>query len=297
MLTKMTAFLARAPALQGLSLTVGDVGPAPYMAGLWCRGITVLDRRENLLGRVTQRCRAEFTLRLCLPRTDADNAARLLDLQTWAAAESAAGRGPVLGNAGRGGPARRAGPHGARRRGRHGGLHRAFTSGIHTSLYGGNHMKIERKYMAHYLNAAFGSGDASYTRLGSDLEEYSPELSANVEKKSNIVGETTVTINGYQKQGEVSPYYAEPGDPLFERLQAIIDGDLVLDDLKTDIVEVKLWDKDTAGAYPAVREECYIEVVSYGGDTTGYQIPFNVHYTGVKTKGTFDPATKKFTQA
>ena len=71
----------------------------------------------------------------------------------------------------------------------------------------------------------------------------------------------------------------------------------MLDDLKTDIVEVKLWDKDTAGAYPAVREECYIEVVSYGGDTTGYQIPFNVHYTGVKTKGTFDPATKKFTQA
>ena len=47
-------------------------------------------------------------------------------------------------------------------------------SGIHTSLYGGNHMKIERKYMAHYLNAAFGSGDASCTRLGSDLEEYSP---------------------------------------------------------------------------------------------------------------------------
>ena len=111
-------------------------------------------------------------------------------------------------------------------------------------------MKIERKYMAHYLNAAFGSGDASYTRLGSDLEEYSPELTANVEKKSNIVGETTVTINGYQKQGEVSPYYAEPGDPLFERLQAIIDGDLVLDDLKTDIVEVKLWDKDTAGGVP-----------------------------------------------
>ena len=108
-------------------------------------------------------------------------------------------------------------------------------------------MKIERKYMAHYLNAAFGSGDASYTRLGSDLEEYSPELTANVEKKSNIVGETTVTINGYQKQGEVSPYYAEPGDPLFERLQAIINGDLVLDDLKTDIVEVKLWDKDTGG--------------------------------------------------
>ena len=146
-------------------------------------------------------------------------------------------------------------------------------------------MKIERKYMAHFLNAAFGSGTASYCRLGNDLEEYSPELSANVEKKNNILGQTSITIDSYQKQGEVAPYYAEKNDPLFEKLQAIIDGDLTLDDLKT------------ANAYPAIKEECYIEIVSYGGDTTGYQIPFNVHYTGVKTKGTFNISTKTFTAA
>ena len=136
-------------------------------------------------------------------------------------------------------------------------------------------MKIERKYMAHYLNATFAADDgtASYVRLGKDLEEYSPELSANVEKKTNILGNETVSIDSYQKQGEVSPYYAEKGDPLFE----------------------KLWDAQSSGAFPAVREECYIEVSSYGGDTTGYQIPFNVHYTGVKTKGTFNPTTKAFT--
>ena len=157
-------------------------------------------------------------------------------------------------------------------------------------------MKIERKYMAHFLNAAFGSGTASYCRLGNDLEEYSPELSANVEKKNNILGQTSITIDSYQKQGEVAPYYAEKNDPLFEKLQAILDGDLVLDELKTDIVEVKLWDENE-GAYPAVKEECYVEIVSYGGDTTGYQIPFNVHYTGVKTKGTFAPDTCTFTPA
>ena len=128
-------------------------------------------------------------------------------------------------------------------------------------------MKIERRYMAHYLNAGFG-GAENYCRLGADLEEYSPELTANVEKKSNILGQTSVTIDGYQKQGEVSPYYAEAGDPLFEKLQEIID--------------------------PAVRDQCYIDIVSYGGDTTGYQIPFNVHYTGVKAKGKFDVKTKKF---
>ena len=161
-------------------------------------------------------------------------------------------------------------------------------------------MKIERKYMAHYLNAHFANdseGTAEYVRLGKDLEEYSPELSANVEKKQNILGNTSVTIDSYQKQGEVSPYYAEKGDPLFEKLQAIIDGNMVLDDLKTDIVEVKLWNEETSSAFPAVREECYIEVSSYGGDTTGYQIPFNIHYTGVKTTGTFNPSTKAFTEA
>ena len=81
------------------------------------------------------------------------------------------------------------------------------------------------------------------------------------------------------------------------RVRLRIDGDLVLDDLKTDIVEVKLWGEASANAYPAIKEECYIEIVSYGGDTTGYQIPFNVHYTGVKTKGTFNISTKTFTAA
>ena len=157
-------------------------------------------------------------------------------------------------------------------------------------------MKIERKYMAHYLNAAFSDGSSEYCRLGADLEEYSPELSANVEKKTNILGQTSVVIDSYQKQGEVSPYYAEKDDPLFEKLQAIIDGDLVLDQLKTDMVEVKLWG-DESDSYPAVKEEVYVEIVSYGGDTTGYQIPFNVHYTGVKTAGTFNISTKTFTPA
>ena len=149
-------------------------------------------------------------------------------------------------------------------------------------------MKIERKYMAHYLNATFAADDgtASYVDDGT---------ATSSEESSSSSTSVDFTIDGYQKQGEVSPYYAEKGDPLFEKLQSIIDNDLVLDDLKTDIVEVKLWDAQSSGAFPAVREECYIEVSSYGGDTTGYQIPFNVHYTGVKTKGTFNPTTKAFT--
>lgn len=156
--------------------------------------------------------------------------------------------------------------------------------------------KIERKYLAHYINTAT-DGEAAYVRLGKDLEEYSAELAADVQKKKNILGETSVLVTSYEKSGTVEPYYAEKGDALFERLQAIIDGGLVLDGCNTDVVEVKLWETATAGAYPATREKAVIEVTSYGGDNTGYQIPFHVHYTGERETGTFDPATKTFTPA
>ena len=155
--------------------------------------------------------------------------------------------------------------------------------------------KIERKYLAHFINCA-QSGEAVYERLGKDLEEYSPELSAQVDTKKNILGEVSVLISGYEKTGTVEPYYAESGSALFDRLQGIIDESKVLDELKADVVEVKLWEQQAEGVYPAVREEVIIEVTSYGGDTTGYQIPFTLHYTGNKVRGKFNVTTKTFTE-
>ena len=156
--------------------------------------------------------------------------------------------------------------------------------------------KIERKYLAHYINTATGE-EAAYEQLGKDLESFSPEMSAQVETKKNILGQSSILISGYEKKATVEPYYAEAGTGLFEKLQKIIDDGLVLDDLKTDVVEVKLWEAAEGTTYPAIREECYIEVTSYGGDTTGYQIPFTLHYTGNKVKGAFDVATRVFTAA
>jgi hypothetical protein len=150
--------------------------------------------------------------------------------------------------------------------------------------------------MAHYINAS-KTGEAVYERLGQDLEEFSPEMSAQVETKKNILGENSILISGYEKTAAVEPFYAQAGSALFERLQEIIDGDLVLDALKADVVDVKLWDAESEGTYPAVKEAVFIEVTSYGGDTTGYQIPFTLHYTGEKVKGTFNVSTKTFTAA
>ena len=156
--------------------------------------------------------------------------------------------------------------------------------------------KIERKYLAHFINAAAVDAETpAYERLGKDLEEFSTEMAAQVDTKKNILGESSILISAYEKTSSVEPYYADSGTPLFERLQNIIDDALVLDALKTDVVEVKLWNSTSEGVYPAVREEAFIEITSYGGDTTGYQILFTLHYTGNKVKGSFNVATKTFT--
>ena len=153
--------------------------------------------------------------------------------------------------------------------------------------------KIARKYLVHYINATPG-GAATYEKIGKDLEEYNTEMNAELETKSNILGETSVNLSSYAPQASVEPYYAEKESPLSQFLQDIVDGRKVLDAAKTGVVEVHTWE-GTDGAYTAYKESAIIEVVSYGGDTTGYQIPFNVHYLGDRVKGTFNPATKTFT--
>ncbi len=154
--------------------------------------------------------------------------------------------------------------------------------------------KIERKFLAHFINATKGEETPAYERLGKDLEEFSPELSAQVESKKNILGQTSVTVSGYEKTASVEPYYAETGSALFARLQEIIDKGLVLEDVKTDVVEVKLWEQGEDGSFPAIRETAYIGITSYGGDTNGYRIVFTLHFTGEKTEGKFNPETRAF---
>ena len=152
-------------------------------------------------------------------------------------------------------------------------------------------MRIERKYLAHYIRVG-----ESFVRLGEDLEEFTPELAANVEKSRNILGESRVMISGYEKTASVEPIYAEAGSVLYEHLQQLIDMSAVLSELKTQVVDVKLWHEPDVDDYPAVWEEAYIEPTSYGGDHNGYRIGFKLHYTGVKKQGIFNINTLTFTE-
>ena len=157
--------------------------------------------------------------------------------------------------------------------------------------------KIARKYMAHFLDAAFAAGETekSWYRIGEDLEDYTVDMNPDTEVKKNILGNTTFNHNGYEPSADSDPFYARVGDALFEKLQAIVDAQANDDTCKTTAMEVHLWDGDDETGYTAYTQECYVVPNSYGGDTSGYQIPYSVNYVGERTKGKYDPKTKKFT--
>jgi hypothetical protein len=152
---------------------------------------------------------------------------------------------------------------------------------------------IERKYLAHYIDANFGTGTPNYVRLGADLEEYNEELNPDIEVVKNILGEQKVKHNGYEVSSEVDPYYAEFDDPLFEKLWDIANLRLTGDACKTTKVDVLV---DAEGAVvSAYREDVYVVPNSVGGDTSGVQIPFSVNNAGNRVEGSFAIATKAFT--
>lgn len=154
--------------------------------------------------------------------------------------------------------------------------------------------KIERKYLAHFIDAGFGE-TVNYVRLGKDLEEYNEELNPDVEINKNILGEQTVQHNGYEVQSEVEPFYAREGDALFTQLCTIANERKTGDDCKTTKVDVLLSESGTV--VWAYREDCYVVPNTVGGDTSGVQVPFTVYNDGNRVSGTWDTTKNTFTPA
>lgn len=163
---------------------------------------------------------------------------------------------------------------------------------------------LERKYLAHMIDAAF---DMTYqntdiVRLGKDLEEFTFDMAPDIETVTNILGETSIRHNGFEPTATVDPFYvASYDDALSAKVLDIAMNRLAGDDCKTTFYDVWLTPPAEAGGEPTVhaawREDCMIIPQSYGGDTSGAQIPFQIYPCGNRVKGTYDLTTKKFTSS
>jgi hypothetical protein len=159
---------------------------------------------------------------------------------------------------------------------------------------------IGRKYLAHYIDAAFSTSTPTYVRIGKNLEEYNEELNPDVEITKNILGEQSVQHSGYEVQSDVDPfYYEEYDDTLSNKIMDLANTRATGDKCKTTMVDVLLKPGLTEDAVPtavwAYREDVYLIPNSVGGDTSGIQTPFTVYKAGNRVKGTWDVSKKTFT--
>lgn len=80
------------------------------------------------------------------------------------------------------------------------------------------------------------------------------------------------------------PFYADPSSKLYPKLKSIALDRLKGEECKTLMLEVIVEDT-SATKHLAYVQEVMVKPQSYGGDTTGVNIPFDVTDDGERTKG------------
>ena len=69
------------------------------------------------------------------------------------------------------------------------------------------------------------------------------------------------------------------------------------DSVEYPFLEVNTFEKvgQSQNEYDAWVQTGAVDLKSYGGDTKAIGAPFDIHFIGKKTYGSFNPTTKKFT--
>lgn len=158
-------------------------------------------------------------------------------------------------------------------------------------------MKLAREALMHYIDSSFEKDGEKWFLIGKDIDDMSVELNPDTETTKNILGETTVKDNGYEPSMSADPYYANPDDSIYEKLRDIAMNRLKGDKCKTRLLEV-LIDDTASTSYKAWMEDVIVKPQSYGGDTAGVSIPFDVLFDGNRKEGavTITAGVPTFTQ-
>lgn len=146
--------------------------------------------------------------------------------------------------------------------------------------------KLNREALAHYLDYSFGleAESATWEIIGDDIEEMTNELNPDMETLKNILGQTKTKDNGYEPTMDADPFYADPDKKLYPKIRDIALDRKKGDECKTLMLEVIVEDTEATN-HLAYVQEVIVKPQSYGGDTAGLNIPFQVSEDGARTKG------------
>lgn len=160
--------------------------------------------------------------------------------------------------------------------------------------------KIKRSLQATYLNVAEGgAASPKYALLGVNVTDLSISYNPQTTTDQDIVSDSASTeLTGYQPTAAVSQS-ATKGDEVYTYINALRRKRAILADSYSDIVLVDLYDKpDSGSTYPAEKQPVSIQIDTYGGaGTDPLSIEYTLNFRGDAVQGSFDPATKAFTEA
>lgn len=146
-------------------------------------------------------------------------------------------------------------------------------------------MKLKRSHLIHFVDVNMRKGQQSWYKIGKDVESMAIDLGVDIETKKNILDETTIVDNGYAPTVDVDTYYADTEDAIYEPLVNIAMNRETGDACRSYVLEVLIEDTE-ATTHKAWREKCIIKPSSYGGDTSGVAIPFQIGFDGDREEGT-----------
>ena len=156
--------------------------------------------------------------------------------------------------------------------------------------------KIQRKLVMLFVDVGT-SETPEWEQIGKGIEELAREMNNNVESVTDITGETDVEVTKGNQTSSVSPFKARKESKLFQKLYKIYTDDLELSDVEMDFLEVSVFDEVSEGVYSAIKQRGAVDLKSFGGPTSGVEMPFDINYIGAKEKGNFTLATKTYAKS
>lgn len=120
---------------------------------------------------------------------------------------------------------------------------------------------------------------------GGGIDDLSLSMNPNVETTTDVTGVTETLLDKYEKKTTVAPYYAKRDSKLGAWLYNIVREEKTLSDVEKVFCCVNIF-AGAAGAFDAWTQNAVVAVQSFGGNTKGVQIPYDIHWIGEKTYGT-----------
>lgn len=156
--------------------------------------------------------------------------------------------------------------------------------------------KIKRSKFASFLNTGT-LAEAVWSLIGNGVTSMTVAYNPQTSDETYIHQDSgTTDVESYKPTSAV-PMTAHKGDPVFDFVDNLRRKRAVLEDARTEICLVYLYDgEEGASSYPAEKNTCSIQIDDFGGEGGGSNvINFTVNFVGDAVEGTFNPETATFT--